>query len=202
MGALKQLGPKGLYLGAGARCIHVTSYIVAQVCTYSSTYLSTYTKEQAPVASMSPLILSRRYLHGYLPVAYICHVPHPYTTHLVHIHMCHDSWYLPVAYMWPLGPKGHMYATGRYLRDNMYLGAGARCIHVTSYIVAQVSTYLSTYKYMYMYFPTYKHMYMQGCHTLWGRRRLRWHWCWGPLVVTLMSRSPRNHVVLVGSLKL
>jgi len=36
MGALKQLGPKGLYLGAGARCVHVTSYIVAQFLIYDS----------------------------------------------------------------------------------------------------------------------------------------------------------------------
>jgi solute carrier family 25 phosphate transporter 3 len=35
-GALKQLGPGGLYLGAGARCVHVTSYIVAQFLIYDS----------------------------------------------------------------------------------------------------------------------------------------------------------------------
>jgi len=33
---LKKLGPGGLYLGAGARCVHVTSYIVAQFLIYDS----------------------------------------------------------------------------------------------------------------------------------------------------------------------
>uniref|UniRef100_A0A7S0EG04 Mitochondrial phosphate carrier protein n=1 Tax=Hanusia phi TaxID=3032 RepID=A0A7S0EG04_9CRYP len=36
LGAIKQLGPRGLYLGAGARCVHVTSYIVAQFLIYDS----------------------------------------------------------------------------------------------------------------------------------------------------------------------
>jgi len=36
LAALKQLGPGGLYLGAGARCVHVTSYIVAQFLIYDS----------------------------------------------------------------------------------------------------------------------------------------------------------------------
>ena len=36
VGALKQLGARGLYLGAGARCVHVTSYIVAQFLIYDS----------------------------------------------------------------------------------------------------------------------------------------------------------------------
>jgi len=36
VGALKQLGPGGLYLGAGARAVHVTSYIVAQFLIYDS----------------------------------------------------------------------------------------------------------------------------------------------------------------------
>lgn len=36
LGALKKLGPGGLYLGAGARCVHVTSYIVAQFLIYDS----------------------------------------------------------------------------------------------------------------------------------------------------------------------
>jgi len=36
VGALKQLGPTGLYLGASARAVHVTSYIVAQFLIYDS----------------------------------------------------------------------------------------------------------------------------------------------------------------------
>ena len=36
VGAIKQLGPGGLYLGASARCVHVTSYIVAQFLIYDS----------------------------------------------------------------------------------------------------------------------------------------------------------------------
>jgi len=36
VGAIKQLGPTGLFLGASARCVHVTSYIVAQFLIYDS----------------------------------------------------------------------------------------------------------------------------------------------------------------------
>jgi len=36
VGAIKQLGPAGLFLGASARCVHVTSYIVAQFLIYDS----------------------------------------------------------------------------------------------------------------------------------------------------------------------
>lgn len=36
MAAIQKLGPAGLYLGASARCVHVTSFIVAQFLIYDS----------------------------------------------------------------------------------------------------------------------------------------------------------------------